>query len=126
MTAIRPYKAPMSPLQAHVLMHKMRAEFDRKALAWFVHVVGVFPPGTRVELDDGSEAVVIAPGPTPLHPRVRLLHGSLSRPVELVIGQGVEGVAHGIRAVLGAGTRIELPRLGLECGCELRPGPAAS
>jgi putative nucleotidyltransferase with HDIG domain len=123
MTAIRPYKAPMSPLQAHVLMHKMRAEFDRKALAWFVHVVGVFPPGTRVELDDGSEAVVIASGPTLLQPRVRLLHGSLSRPVELVVGQSIEGAARGIRAVLGAGARIELPRIGLECGCELRPAP---
>jgi putative nucleotidyltransferase with HDIG domain len=65
----------LTPHQAlQQMYHAERAHFDPAMLARFVRVMGVYPPGTLVELTDRRLAVVIAsrPGAT-LSPRVQVL-----------------------------------------------------
>ena len=59
LTANRPYKAAMSTRAAFGILLDM-PQVDRRLLREFIAVQGLFPTGTRVELDDGSIAVVDA------------------------------------------------------------------
>jgi HD-GYP domain-containing protein (c-di-GMP phosphodiesterase class II) len=58
LTAVRPYKNAMTPARAYRTMLGMRGHFDEQLLAHFIRTVGIFPPGTRVRLNDGSVARV--------------------------------------------------------------------
>ena len=59
-------------LLAKVIENKSR--FGEKALRLFMHVTGVLPPGTRIELADGKKGTVVGPGPSnnPWHPQVQV------------------------------------------------------
>ena len=59
-------------LLAKVIEDKSR--FGEKALRLFMHVTGVLPPGTRIELADGKKGTVVGPGPSnnPWHPQVQV------------------------------------------------------
>jgi putative nucleotidyltransferase with HDIG domain len=74
---VRPQHADvgMTPHQAMQQMYGVeRAHFDPTYLSHFVRVMGVYPPGTLVELTDGRMAVVIASRPgASLSPRVQLV-----------------------------------------------------
>ncbi len=59
LTAVRPYKASMTPARAFRTMLGMKGHFDEELLAHFIRSVGVFPAGTRVRLDDGSVGRVV-------------------------------------------------------------------
>jgi len=59
LTAVRPYKASMTPARAFRTMLGMKGHFDEELLAHFVRSVGVYPAGTRVRLDDGSLGRVV-------------------------------------------------------------------
>lgn len=59
LTAVRPYKPPMTPARAFRTMLGMKGHFDEELLAHFIRTVGVHPPGSRVRLDDGSVARVV-------------------------------------------------------------------
>jgi putative nucleotidyltransferase with HDIG domain len=127
LTAVRPYKPAMTPLHAFATMHRMRDGFDPQVLQFFVHVVGIFPFGTRVLLDDGEEAVVVAHGSAPLRPRVRLLRWDHNRTIEFEAGALVDGVRMpAIQAVIGAGTMVTIPQEGRSDAAERAPAEAQS
>jgi HD-GYP domain-containing protein (c-di-GMP phosphodiesterase class II) len=73
LTAVRPYKPPMSPAKAYRIMLSMGGHFDEKMLRHFVRATGIYPVGTRVRLDTGEVA------------RVLRQTGDLDRPVVEVI-----------------------------------------
>jgi HD-GYP domain-containing protein (c-di-GMP phosphodiesterase class II) len=59
LTAVRPYKPPMSPAKAYRIMLSMGGHFDEKMLRHFVRATGIYPVGTRVRLDTGEVARVL-------------------------------------------------------------------
>jgi HD-GYP domain-containing protein (c-di-GMP phosphodiesterase class II) len=72
-----------------MMLGPLRDRFDPVLLWVLVESVGFYPPGQRVELDDHSVALVLAPQPDdPARPHVRLLtdaHGvtRAGEPIEL-------------------------------------------
>ncbi len=59
--SVRSYKEGMTPEKVYEEMHKMSGtHFHPDLLEAFFSSVGVFPPGTMVELDDGHVGIVIA------------------------------------------------------------------
>lgn len=69
---------PGNPLQAltphEALSHifaQMKRQYDPAALASFIHMMGVYPPGSVVELTDGSFAIVVSVNSSrPLKPHI--------------------------------------------------------
>jgi len=72
LTAKRPYKPPLAPFHAYVLMHRMRDSFYTPWFHFFIKTIGLFPVGSTVTLEDGEEAVVVGPGPNLDQPLVRV------------------------------------------------------
>jgi putative nucleotidyltransferase with HDIG domain len=72
LTAIRPYKAPMTPHQAFEIMLGDEGGFDPTVLSAFIRTLGLYPPGNKVRLSDGSRATVVAAGDDVLRPLVQL------------------------------------------------------
>lgn len=62
----------VTPHEALSLIYAQRkASFDPKVLAAFIHLLGVYPPGSVVELSDGRFAMVVSVNSSrPLRPRV--------------------------------------------------------
>lgn len=58
LTAVRPYKGGMSPTRAYRIMLSMRGHFDLPLLRRFIEVNGIYPVGSRVQLDSGELARV--------------------------------------------------------------------
>ncbi len=73
-TAVRPYASPLTPRRAYEIMVSDRGQFDPRMLAAFVRAMGLYPPGSRVLLSGGEQAVVIAAGSDMERPVVRLTH----------------------------------------------------
>ncbi len=62
---------PLMPAEALARMFRLEsARFDPALLSSLIKLLGVYPPGTVVQLTDGSLALVVAPGPDSLRPRV--------------------------------------------------------
>ena len=62
---------PLMPAEALARMFKLEgAQFDPALLGALVKLLGIYPPGTVVQLSDGSLALVVAPGPESLRPQV--------------------------------------------------------
>ena len=59
LTAVRPYKPSMSPTRAYRIMMDMKGHFEPSFLRRFIHVNGVYPVGSRVELTTGETARVV-------------------------------------------------------------------
>ena len=59
LTAVRPYKPPMSPARAYRIMMSMNKHFDRGLLRKFISVNGLYPVGSRVRLASGEVARVV-------------------------------------------------------------------
>ena len=74
LTAIRPYKAPMSPHAAYAIMFDDEGAFDPTLLAAFVSTLGLYPPGNHVRLTDGSVATIVGAGADIARPRIRITH----------------------------------------------------
>lgn len=72
LTAVRPYKPPLTPQEAYSIILRDRHAFDPAALKAFTRAVGLFPPGSRVVLSDGSEGVVVRAGERIDRPSVQL------------------------------------------------------
>ena len=81
LTAIRPYKAPMTPHQAFEIMLGDEGAFDPTMLHAFIRTLGLYPPGNRVRLSDGSTATVVASGPDVLRPLVELASDADGQPL---------------------------------------------
>ena len=75
LTSPRPFRPEISPYDAvRILLSNTENQFDPKILAVFVRRMSLFPPGSMVRLNDGSEALVIRPNPgAHLRPVVRLV-----------------------------------------------------
>ena len=81
LTAVRPYKAPVSPRRAFEIMLKDKGAFQPWILATFISSTGLYPPGSEVVLSDRRKAVVIARGPDMDHPLVRVTHDPAGIPL---------------------------------------------
>ena len=97
LTAVRPYKKALTPIEAFAVMFREEKDFDSLWLRRFVQTLGLFPNGTRVEMIDGSHAVVVNQTNDVKKPRVQLLSGpggeSLSngQPDMIHVGMPFEG-----------------------------------
>lgn len=97
LTAVRPYKRALTPIEAFAVMFRNEQDFDPAWLRAFTKTLGLFPTGTRVELNNGAQGIVIAQSNNAVAPEVRLLTGAqgvdlpAGHPDTLVIGQPFEG-----------------------------------
>lgn len=73
LTAVRPYKIALTPQQAFSIMINDRGAFDPALLALFISRIGIYPPGTYVQLSNGAIAMVHAIGNRLDRPRVRIV-----------------------------------------------------
>jgi len=75
LTSPRPFRPQIYPYDAiRILLSNTENQFDPEILAVFVRRMSIFPPGSMVRLNDGSEALVIRPNPgAHLKPVVRLV-----------------------------------------------------
>ncbi len=64
---------PLMPAEALSFMYRNEASrFDPALLSALIKLLGVYPPGTLVQLSNGALALVVSPGPTSLLPKVLL------------------------------------------------------
>ncbi len=77
LTAQRPYKNPVTPEKAaEILLKGSGTQFSPLAVEMFIETFGIYPPGTRVRLSDGTRGVVFQANPErPFQPKVRRTHG---------------------------------------------------
>ncbi|MEO0481754.1 MAG: HD domain-containing phosphohydrolase [Planctomycetota bacterium] len=73
LTANRPYKTAMTPMQAYQVMLGMRDHFEPGLLKAFIHAQGLYPLGTEVELETGEIAVVVEHTGFIRRPKVQLV-----------------------------------------------------
>jgi len=81
LTAIRPYKPPMTPQTAYDIMLKDEGAFDPAIFSAFVAAMGLYPPGNHIRLSDGSLATVVAAGTDIEKPQVRLTRSAAGHPL---------------------------------------------
>jgi HD-GYP domain-containing protein (c-di-GMP phosphodiesterase class II) len=71
---------PLMPTEALATMFRNEsARFDKSLLSLMIKLLGVYPPGTVVQLSDGALALVIAPGESALKPAVLLYTPELAK-----------------------------------------------
>lgn len=73
LTAVRPYKDRMPPLQAYRLMMSMKNHFDPRLLKRFIAFNGLYPVGTDLRLAGGGLVRVVEQGRELTRPIVRRL-----------------------------------------------------
>ena len=104
-TAVRPYKKALPPLQAFTLMRRMRDGFDPAWFKFFVRTIGVYSKGTRVILDSGEDGIVVELGDDPTRPVVSLCDGSRD-PETIQVGVGDDGAVREVRAFAAGATQV--------------------
>ena len=115
LTAVRPYKQALTPIEAYAVMFRDEGEFDPVWLRRFVRTLGLFPVGTRVQLADGAEALVVEQTGDLRRPLVRLLSGPDGGPLvpgqpELVeIGAPLDGRTPRIAGIATHDRHVEVP-----------------
>lgn len=84
MTAERCYKPAKTPTEALKIMYECRGtHFDGELVDHFIQTVGLYPPGTVVELVSGQAGLVIEANPNFKHlPKVIILRDYLKQPVD--------------------------------------------
>lgn len=82
LTAVRPYKPAATPLRAYEIMLADPGAFHPGALRALVAALGLYPPGSRVCLTDGSRAVVVSAGERVDRPRLRVVRDAAGAPIE--------------------------------------------
>lgn len=71
---------PLMPAEALARMFKVEgAQFDTALLGALIKLLGIYPPGTVVQLNDSSLALVVAPGPESLRPQVLVYTPEISK-----------------------------------------------
>lgn len=76
LTAVRPYKAALTTRRAYEIMLSEHGFYDPGVLRAFVAAMGLYPPGSRVELTSGEQGLVIAAGTDMERPRLKLTHAA--------------------------------------------------
>jgi len=81
MRSNRSYQREIPPEQAlQILQQQSGKMFDPALVRLFIRMMGAYPPGTRVRLDTGEEAMVLKANPEdPYRPIVRLVEGMSAR-----------------------------------------------
>jgi HD-GYP domain-containing protein (c-di-GMP phosphodiesterase class II) len=75
-----PGREPLLPSEALSTMFRKQAHaFDQTLLHTLIKLLGVYPPGTVVQLSDESLALVVSPGPHSLRPRVLIYSPELPK-----------------------------------------------
>jgi putative nucleotidyltransferase with HDIG domain len=98
LTAVRPYKRAMTPLEAYSVMFRNERDFDPEWLRFFVQALGVYPQGTFLALDTGEIGMVTAQGARPTKPTIQVLtnpDGALLPESEILtcsLGQSLNGI----------------------------------
>lgn len=73
LTAIRPYKAPLSPHEAYsIMLADKKGTYHPALLAHFIAAVGLYPPGNVVTLSDGRKGVVVSVGKQIARPEIEI------------------------------------------------------
>ncbi len=81
LTAIRPYKPPMSPQAAYSIMLSDEGAFYPALLATFISALGLFPPGNSVMLSDGRRGIVTSVGQHIDRPKIEITHSRDGKPL---------------------------------------------
>ncbi|MBN7768379.1 HD-GYP domain-containing protein [Marinobacter daepoensis] len=83
MTSDRCYRNGMSPAEAVRILFKNRGhQFDTSMVEAFIRMVGIYPPGSLVELSTGEVALVVSSHPArKLTPKVEILLDANKHPV---------------------------------------------
>ncbi|WP_419778333.1 HD-GYP domain-containing protein [Maridesulfovibrio sp.] len=83
LTSVRVYKKAVTPAKTLSQMYKWKGtDFDPAYLNRFVRVMGVYPPGTLVQLDDMRFAIVLETNEDkPRHPKVKILFNDKMQPI---------------------------------------------
>ncbi|MCC6642125.1 MAG: HD domain-containing protein [Deltaproteobacteria bacterium] len=76
LTAVRPYKPALTPRCAYEIMLSESGSYDPGALRAFVSALGLYPPGSRVQLSGGERALVLAAGDDLARPLVQITHAA--------------------------------------------------
>jgi len=81
MTTIQPYREALSPSVAlQELYAKRGTQFDESFVVLFIDSVGIFPPGSIVEMANKEVGIVLANTSDKLRPRVIMILDSLGEP----------------------------------------------
>ena len=72
LTAIRPYKQAMDPQNAFSVMITDKGAFHPGLLSAFISFIGIYPPGTYVQLSDGRVGMVAEAGLIIDRPRLKI------------------------------------------------------
>ena len=76
LTAVRPYKCALTPIEAFAIMFRNAKDFDPHWLRRFTKTLGLFPIGTHVQMQDGAKALVVKQTTDIHHPIVTLITGA--------------------------------------------------
>lgn len=120
MTSERCYKPAMPSMDSLSILYKARhSVFDGEMVEAFIRLVGLYPPGSLVELNTGEVAIVISNNVSRLRPSIMIQLDANKHPVphrtvnlseaehsDLTIVRSLPGNAHG----------LNLPRLIAEVG----------
>ena len=108
MTSDRAYRKGMPTSDAlRVLFRYRGSQFDEDLVEDFIRMIGIYPPGSLVELDSGEVAVVLATSPShKLHPLVEVVldaDGRLCKPRSLDLSKPPAGEASAVVRALPDG-----------------------
>ncbi|NDV27443.1 HD-GYP domain-containing protein [Desulfovibrio sp. JC010] len=83
LTSVRVYKKAVTPAKTLSQMYKWKGtDFDPAYLNRFIRVMGIYPPGTMVQLDDLRFGIVLETNESkPRHPKVKVLFNDKMQPV---------------------------------------------
>lgn len=110
-TSRRCYSASQSSAQAlKILYENAGTQFDQKLVVKFIESIGIYPPGSVVEMDTGEVGVVLSADPdNRLLPKIALLRDAHKNPIpQRIIDLKLErkkasGPQHRIKTVLSDG-----------------------
>ncbi len=72
LTAVRPYKQAMDPQHAYSIMTSDSGAFHHGLLSIFISCIGIYPPGTYVELSDDRVGMVTGAGEMIDRPQLKI------------------------------------------------------
>jgi len=82
MTTTQPYRAAVSPSDALQELYALRGkQFDEDLVIRFIDAVGIFPPGSVVEMSNGEVGIVLSNTADKLRPRVIMILDAAHEPM---------------------------------------------
>lgn len=80
-----------TPHEAMKGLYKHRGVFDPRAVTQFIRKLGVYPPGSLVQLSNGMQGMVVSANMSDsMRPNVKVYHPDIPRREALVIDLGIE------------------------------------